>query len=91
MPAMGQIIQWCNNNDGFTSAILSVIGLGLSVIAIWVSISTARLPYRKKITVQMNTVYGVFDVPGLCDQLEGSNFVSFYRLFRRKTDIYPWA
>ena len=69
MPTMGQIIQWCNNNDGFTSAILSVIGLGLSVIAIWVSISTARLPYRKKITVQMNTVYGVFDVPGLYDQL----------------------
>ena len=55
---ISRIILWCNENNGFISAILSVIGLGLSVIAIVVSISTARLPYKKKIAVEMNTVYG---------------------------------
>ncbi len=42
-------IQWCNDNNGFLTAILSIIGLLLSVIAIVVSIHTARLPYKKKI------------------------------------------
>ncbi len=43
------IINWCNGNNGFITAILSVIGLLLSVIAIVVSIRTARLPFKKKI------------------------------------------
>ena len=43
------IIQWCNENNGFLTAILSLIGLVLSVTAIVVSIRTARLPYKKKL------------------------------------------
>lgn len=39
------VIQWCNENNGFLTAILSVVGLMLSVIAIVISIHTARLPY----------------------------------------------
>ena len=40
---MELIINWCNDNNGFITAILSAIGLLLSVIAIVVSIRTARL------------------------------------------------
>jgi len=43
------IIRWCNENNGFLTAILSLIGLVLSVTAIVVSIRTARLPYKKKL------------------------------------------
>ena len=41
-------IQWCNENNGFLTAILSITSLLLSVTAIVVSIMTARLPYKKK-------------------------------------------
>lgn len=44
-----RIIIWCNENQGFVSAILSAIGLLFSCIAIFVSINTARLPYKKKV------------------------------------------
>ena len=56
---MELIINWCNENNGFVSAILSVVGLLLSVIAIVVSIRTARLPYRKglKLTSSVDVVY----------------------------------
>lgn len=46
---MSNFILWCNSNNGFVSAILSLIGLVLSVTAIVVSIRTARLPYKKKL------------------------------------------
>lgn len=68
MPYFENIFRWCNNNDGFTSAVLSVIGIGLSVIAIWVSISTARLPYKKKVILSSNTLIGVNSIPGVFEQ-----------------------
>lgn len=46
---MAHIIGWCNNNSGFVTAIFSAVGLLLSVIAIVVSIQTARLPYKKRL------------------------------------------
>lgn len=46
---MISFIQWCNDNNGFIAAILSFIGLVLSVTAIIASIRTARLPYKKKL------------------------------------------
>lgn len=49
------IIKWCNNNSGFLTAILSIIGLLLSLIAIIISIQTARLPYRKKLKLSSTT------------------------------------
>ena len=42
-------IKWCNDNNGFLTALLSIVGLTVSIIAIIVSIRTARLPYKKKI------------------------------------------
>ena len=47
------IIRWCNENNGFLTAILSLIGLVLSVTAIVVSIRTARLPYKKKLMLSL--------------------------------------
>ena len=68
MQCFEKIVQWCNNNDGFTSAVLSVIGIGLSIIAIWVSIRTARLPYKKKVILSSNTLIGVNTIPGIYAQ-----------------------
>lgn len=55
---LNQIIQWCNDNAGFTSAILSVMTILLSIIAIVVSIETAKIPYRKNMAI---IIYGLCD------------------------------
>lgn len=48
---MSDFIEWCNNNVGFVSIVLSSLTVFLSIIAIVVSIRTARLPYKKKVKV----------------------------------------
>ena len=53
------IIRWCNENNGFLTAILSLIGLVLSVIAIVVSIRTARLCEKRILTPS----FGRWDLP----------------------------
>ena len=72
---MELIINWCNDNNGFINAIMSATGLLLSVIAIAVSIRTARLPYKKKlkltssvdVTFSKNTISGkvISDIMGI--------------------------
>lgn len=52
-------IQWCNENNGFLTAILSITSLLLSVTAIVVSIMTARLPYKKKILLASSLTLGM--------------------------------
>ncbi len=51
------VIEWCNNNSGFVSAILSVVGIMISVIAVVVSIHTARMPYAKKIALSAGNYF----------------------------------
>ena len=46
---MQEFIEWCNTNNGFLTAILSILSLLISVIAVVVSLKTARMPYRKSI------------------------------------------
>ena len=46
---MKNIIEWCNNNYGFVSAMLSITGLLLSSVAIFISVQTARLPFKKEL------------------------------------------
>lgn len=46
-----EIITWCNSNIGFATLLLSALTLLVSIIAIVVSINTARLPYKKKLLV----------------------------------------
>lgn len=48
---MVDFIDWCNNNVGFISIVLSALTILVSIIAIVVSIRTARLPYKKKVKV----------------------------------------
>ena len=45
------MIEWCNTNNGFLTALLSLLTLVVSVIAIVVSIRTAKLPYKKKLSL----------------------------------------
>ena len=56
---MTDIIDWCNENNGFLTAILSLLSLLLSGIAISVSIKTALLPYRKKLKLGASYNIGV--------------------------------
>lgn len=59
------IIQWCNENNGFLTAILSLIGLVLSVTAIVISVRTARLPYKKKLMLGSYMSLGASMIPGV--------------------------
>lgn len=45
------MIEWFNQNVGFVSALLSLCTIVLSVVAIIVSIRTAKLPYKKDIMI----------------------------------------
>lgn len=46
------IIEWCNYNVGFTNALLSIITISISIIAIFISIRVAYVPYKKKIIIR---------------------------------------
>lgn len=48
---MNEFVNWCNTNVGFVSLVLSFLTLAVSIIAVIVSVHTARLPYKKKILV----------------------------------------
>lgn len=60
---MNSIICWCNSNEGFISAILSLCSLLLSIIAIVISIATSRLPYKRKLLLSSKLTYAV-----MCDK-----------------------
>ena len=63
---VNEIIKWCNENIGFLTAVLSFLTLFFSVIAIIVSINTSRLPYKKKLLVNVGSFIGVgFDSYGI--------------------------
>lgn len=50
-------IEWCNNNMGFASLLLSALTLFVSILAIIVSIHTAKLPYKKKLLVTSGSYF----------------------------------
>lgn len=56
---MNDIIKWCNENEGFLTAILSIATLFVSIIAIVISICTSRLPYKKKLLLTIGSFIGV--------------------------------
>ena len=57
------IIEWCNLNSGFLTGVLSLLTLVVSVIAIVVSIHTAKLPYKKKIILSSSVDIAFFQNP----------------------------
>lgn len=54
---MSDVIEWSNANTGFFSALLSILGLAISSLAIVVSIRTARLPYKKRVVLSKSFNY----------------------------------
>lgn len=58
------IIEWCNLNNGFLSGILSLLTIIVGVIAIAVSIHTAKLPYKKKLKLSSS-----FDIALLANSI----------------------
>ena len=63
---MEEIIRWCNDNNGFLTGILSLLTLFVSVIAVVVSIRTARLPYVKRLVLSpdITILFGTNDFTG---------------------------
>lgn len=62
---LAEVIQWCNDNVGFATIILSTLTLIVSIIAIIVSIRTARLPYKKLIKIESGSYFTTDGVSGL--------------------------
>ncbi|WP_330390096.1 MBL fold metallo-hydrolase [Butyrivibrio hungatei] len=59
------MIQWCNDNVGFATIVLSALTLLVSIIAIFVSIRTARLPYKKLIKIEAGSYFTTDGASGL--------------------------
>ena len=53
---MNECIQWCNANNGFLTALLALLSLFISVLAVVVSIKTAKLPYKKRLTLKVTFI-----------------------------------
>lgn len=52
-------VKWCNNNQGFITAIFSVLSLLISTTAIVTSILISKLPYKKAVRVSGGSYFGV--------------------------------
>lgn len=46
---MNCIIEWCNQNQGFLSAILSLLALSLSFLTMIMTYRLGKMPYKKKV------------------------------------------
>lgn len=55
---MKELINWCNQNEGFLSFVLSAVTIVISIIAIKTSINTAKLPFKIKLKVIPFTYLG---------------------------------
>ena len=51
---MEAFVSWCNENTGFLTGILSLLTLIVSIIAVVISIHTARLPFMKRLILSSN-------------------------------------
>ena len=60
---MEEIIKWCNDNNGFLTGVLSLLTLVVSIIAIIVSIRTAKLPYKRKLRLSSSLDIAFFQNP----------------------------
>lgn len=60
-----EVIKWCNDNVGFATIVLSSLTLLVSVIAIVVSVRTARLPYKKMLKIETGSYLTTDDESGL--------------------------
>lgn len=54
-----EIVVWSNQNEGLISLFLSALTLLVSVLAIVISLISARLPYKKKVLVKTSNAIRV--------------------------------
>ena len=59
---MNNIIEWCNVNQGFMSAILTVMAILINIIALYSSYKIGKIPYEKKLKV-IPTYYEIANEP----------------------------
>ena len=45
------VIEWCNQNQGFLSAILSLLALSLSVLTMIMTYRLGKMPFKKKVKI----------------------------------------
>lgn len=58
--------NWCNTYSSVIQIILSLLTLLISVIAIFISIMTSRLPYKKRVLVKYGSYFGIgYDDEGI--------------------------
>ena len=62
---ISNIIQWYNDNVVFATIVLSTLTLLVSIIAIIVSIRTARLSYKKLIKIEADSYFTTDGASGL--------------------------
>ncbi len=62
---LSDVIQWCNENVGFATIVLSGLTLLVSIIAVIVSLRTARLPYKKLLTIEAGSYFSTDGDSGL--------------------------
>lgn len=62
---LAEVIQWCNDNVRFAIIVLSSLTLLVSVIAIIVSVRTARLPYKKMLKTETGSYLTTDDESGV--------------------------
>lgn len=55
---MKELINWCNQNEGFLSFVLSAVTIVISIIAIKTSINAAKFPFKIKLKVIPFTYLG---------------------------------
>ena len=53
------VVQWCNENVGFATIVLSALTLMVSIVAIVVSIKTAQLPYKKLLKIETGSCFPI--------------------------------
>ena len=56
-----EFIKRCNNNQGFLSALLAIVSISLSVVAICISISTAKQQNKIALFEKRQHVYDDLD------------------------------
>lgn len=76
-----KIINWCNENYGFITAILTVISISLSMIAVFTSIKfskvqiqTSMFEYRHSVYVEIERIYDI--CKKFCKDENRGNYIS---------------
>lgn len=82
---MRAIIEWCNDNSGFVSAVLTLVTVLISILAIVISIKMARLPFKKKL--RLSGTIGYVLGTGISTPTIGGFYVNVCNMGNREVNI----